>query len=72
MFSDNRWYDTSYGSRSVPDQGTADANLVRNMLAHIRSERPLSQPDVLPSGVTDLRMYRVFVDSAVTDIHLSR
>ena len=71
VFSDNRWYDTSYGSRSVPDQGTADANLVRSMLAHIRSEKPLSQTDVLPSGVTDLRLYRVFVDSAVTDIHLS-
>jgi len=27
---------------------------------------------VLPNGVTDLRLYRVFVDSAVTDIHLSR
>jgi hypothetical protein len=72
VFSDNRWYDTSYGSRSVADQGTADANLVRSMLAHMRSEKPLSQPDVLPSGVTDLRLYRVFVDSAVTDIHLSR
>ena len=70
VFSDNRWYDTSYGSRSVADQGTADANLVRSMLAHMRSEKPLSQTDVLPSGVTDLRMYRVFVDSAVTDIHL--
>ena len=71
MFSDNRWYDTSYGSRSVADQGTADANLVRGMLAHMRSEKPLSQTDVLPSGVTDLRLYRVFVDSAVTDIRLS-
>ena len=71
VFSDNRWYDTSYGSRSVADQGTADANLVRSMLAHMRSEKPLSQTDVLPSGVTDLRLYRVFIDSAVTDIHLS-
>jgi len=71
VFSDNRWYDTSYGSRSEADQGTADANLVRSMLAHIRSEKPLSQPDVLPSGLTDLRLYRVFVDNAVTDIHLS-
>jgi hypothetical protein len=71
VFSDNRWYDPSYGSRSVGDQGTADANLVRNMLAQLRSEKPLNQPAVLPSGVTDLRLYRVFVDSAVTDIHLS-
>jgi hypothetical protein len=71
VFSDNRWYDTSYGSRSLPDQGAADANLVRSMLAHIRSAKPLSQTDVLPSGVTDLRLYRVFVDSAVTDIRLS-
>jgi hypothetical protein len=70
VFSDNRWYGSS-GSVSVPDQGTADANLVRSMLAHMRSEKPLSQTDVLPSGVTDLRLYRVFIDSAVTDIHLS-
>jgi len=72
IFSDNRWYDTSYGSRSVADQGSASAAFVRTMLAHIRSEQPLAQPTVLPSGVTDLRLYRVFVDSAVTDIHLSR
>ena len=71
VFSDNRWYGST-GSVSVPDQGTADANLVRNMLAHMRSEKPSSQTDVLPSGVTDLRLYRVFIDSAVTDIHLSR
>jgi hypothetical protein len=70
VFSANRWYGSS-GSVSVPDQGTADANFVRSMLAHMRSEKPLSQTDVLPSGVTDLRLYRVFIDSAVTDIHLS-
>ena len=72
VFSGNRWYDPSYGSRAVADQGTADANFVRSLLAHMLAEKPLDEPDVLPSGVTDLRLYRVFVDSAVTDIHLSR
>jgi hypothetical protein len=70
VFSDNRWLGSS-GSVSVPDQGTTSATFVRSMLAHMRSEKPLDQPAVLPSGVTDLRLYRVFVDSAVTDIHLS-
>ncbi len=70
VFSDNRWLGSS-GSVSVPDQGAASATFVRSMLAHIRSEKPLTQTDVLPSGVTDLRLYRVFIDSAITDIHLS-
>jgi hypothetical protein len=56
----------------VADQGTASANFVRSMLAHMRSEKPQDEPDVLPDGVTDLRLYRVFVDSASTGIHLSR
>ena len=72
VFSDNRWLGSS-GSVSVPNLGVApSAAFVRTMLAHLRSEKPLAQPAVLPNGVTDLRLYRVFVDSAVTDIHLSR
>ena len=71
VFTENRWYDTSYGSRSVADQGTADANLVRGLLAQLRAEKPLDQPTVLPAGVTDLRLYRVFIDYAKTGIHLS-
>jgi chitodextrinase len=73
VFSENRWYDPSYGSRPVTDQGTASATLVRSMLAQMRAGQPLSQPAVLPSGVTDLRLYRIFIDAATTtDVHISR
>jgi pectate lyase-like protein len=73
VFTGNRWYNPSNGSDNVADQGTASAGLVRQMLAQLRSDKPLSQPTVLPVGVTDLRLYRMFIDSsATTDIHLFR
>jgi hypothetical protein len=72
VFSENRWYDPSYGSRPVTDQGTASATLVRSMLAQMRAGQPLNEPSVLPSGVTDLRLYRIFVDAGITNIRLSR
>jgi chitodextrinase len=73
VFTGNRWYDLSDGSDDVADQGVATASLALQMLAQLRSGKPLSQPTVLPVGITDLRLYRVFIDStATTDIHLSR
>ena len=70
VFTHNRWYDPSYGSRSSANQGTADNNLVTAMLAHMRSERPLAEPTVLPAGVTDLRLYRVFIDATTIGLRL--
>jgi hypothetical protein len=53
----------------VPEQGTVDASFLTATLERARIQQPtLLAP--LPSGVTDLRFYRVFVDSAVTGIHL--
>ncbi len=53
----------------LPEQGTADASFLTATLNQIRTEQPtLLAP--LPSGVTDVRFYRVFVDGAITGIHL--
>jgi hypothetical protein len=70
VFTGNRWYDPATSSHSVANQGNAENNLVQTMLAHLRSERPLGDPTVLPTGVTDLRLYRVTVDSAITGLRL--
>jgi hypothetical protein len=52
----------------LPEQGT-DASFLTATLNQIRTEQPtLLAP--LPSGVTDARFYRVFVDSAITGMHL--
>jgi len=57
------------GSSQLPEQGCCDTAFLTGTLAQIRSVQPtLSTP--LPSGVTDLRFYRVFVSSALTGIHL--
>jgi hypothetical protein len=53
----------------LPEQGTADASFLTATLNPVRTEPPtLLAP--LPSGVTDVRFYRVFVDDAVTGIRL--
>jgi hypothetical protein len=70
VFTGNRWYSPANGSKSVANQGNADNNLVQTMLAHLRSERPLGDPTVLAPGVTDLRFYRVAIDSAITGLRL--
>jgi hypothetical protein len=53
----------------LPEHGTIDASFLTATLNQIRTEQPtLLAP--LPSYVTDARLYRVFVDHAITGIHL--
>jgi hypothetical protein len=57
------------GSSALPEQGVADAWFLTATLEQARTLQPtLLAP--LPSDVTDLRLYRVYVDSAITGIHL--
>jgi hypothetical protein len=57
------------GAAQLPEQGTADASFLTPTLNQIRTEQPtLLAP--LPSGVTDARFYRVFVDYANIGVHL--
>jgi hypothetical protein len=57
------------GASELPEQGCYDTTFLTATLNQLRTEQPtLLAP--LPSGVTDARFYRVFVDSAATGIHL--
>jgi hypothetical protein len=53
----------------LPEQGCCDTTFLTKTLNQLRTEEPtLLAP--LPSGVTDARFYRVFVDAANIGIHL--
>lgn len=60
------------GIRSAPtgNSGPVDAAFVRAMLAHARSEAP-APLTALPSGVTDVRLHRVWVANGLNNIRLS-
>jgi hypothetical protein len=57
-------------SAATTNVGLADAAFIRDMLRHARGERaaPLTTP---PAGVTDLRLFRVWVANGVNNIALS-
>ena len=57
------------GTSETPEQGVLDASFLTSALEQIRVERPTLLLS-LPTGVTDVRVYRVFVDSAINGIHL--
>ena len=59
----------SLGTRSLPlpDAGTSSFELVRSLLAQTRAERPAPLTS-LPAGVTDVRLFRVWVTRGVNDI----
>ena len=54
----------------IPEQGTANESFLTATLDQLRNEVP-SVLSPLPSNVTDVRFYRVFVDTALTGIHIS-
>ena len=59
----------SLGTRSLPlpDAGTSSFEFVRSLLAQTRAERPAPLTS-LPAGVTDARLFRVWVTRGVNDI----
>ena len=57
------------GSVQVPEQGTYDPRFVTAMLAQARAAAPVVLSPT-PSGVTDVRMFRVSVNRASVAIHL--
>lgn len=54
----------------ISEQGTASEPFLVMTLKQLRTEVP-SLLSPLPSNVTDVRFYRVFVDAALTGIHIS-
>ena len=59
------------GIRSAPttDIGAADAAFLRTMLSHARRETPAALSR-LPAGVTDVRLFRVWVANGRNNIRL--
>jgi hypothetical protein len=59
------------GTRTVPtsNEGISDPAFVKSMLAQTRAaaQQPVT---ALASGVTDLRLYRVWVTDSTNNIHL--
>jgi hypothetical protein len=60
------------GTRSAPttNSGVADAAFLRTMLSHARHETPATLSE-LPAGVTDVRLFRVWVANGLNNIRLS-
>ena len=56
-------------SSDVPEQGCCDTAFLTATLNQLRTTQP-ALPVLLPSGVTDVSFYRVYVSSATTGIHL--
>jgi hypothetical protein len=57
------------GSIPVANEGTTDPVFIKDMIAQTRTEYPGLLTD-LPAGVSDIRLYRVWVTNAVNAIHL--
>jgi len=65
----SRWAEDSGETTAVPDEGAADPAFLREMLAETRSARPRLLTPV-KDGLTDVRLYRVFVSNTQVGIHL--
>jgi hypothetical protein len=62
-------YTPGGGGKPVPDVGAADPDILRRMLAPIRTTKatPLG---AVPGGSTDVRLYRIGVSNAQVGMHL--
>ncbi len=70
-FLNGQTTDVSSGAAGaeIHEQGCCDTTLLNTTINYLRTEQP-TLPTPLPNGVTDVRFYRVFVDTALTGIHL--
>jgi hypothetical protein len=57
-------------STSTPDAGAGDPSFITSLLGHTRGEHP-AMLRVLPAGVTDVRMFRVWVTNGISNILLT-
>src|SRR5262249_52704011 len=58
-------------SAATTDVGLADPEFIRSMLSHTREETPVPL-NALPAGVTDARLFRVWVSNGLNNIILNR
>ena len=57
-------------SAATANVGLADAELIRKMLSHTRGETPVPL-NALPAGVTDARLFRVWVSNGLNNVVLN-
>jgi hypothetical protein len=57
-------------SAKTTNVGAADPAFIRTMLSHTRGETP-ALLSALPAGVTDVRLFRVWVANGVNNITLT-
>src|SRR5437667_7814340 len=57
-------------SAATTNVGLADAELIRKMLSHTRGETPVPL-NALPAGVTDARLFRVWVSNGLNNVVLN-
>lgn len=68
-FLHNRAFAKEVGTVPIPNQGQADPAFLRRMLAPTRQARPRLLRPIQP-GITDVRLYRVFVFNTQVGLHL--
>jgi hypothetical protein len=68
----SRWYDKTYGTRLVNNVGNADINVLRAMLAQTRGANLSNEYEKFPANITDVRMYRVYVERTIAGIQIKK
>jgi hypothetical protein len=69
----SRWYDKTFGTRVVNNVGNgADFNFLRAMLTQTRSANLSNEYEKFPANITDVRMYRVYVERTIAGIQIKK
>jgi hypothetical protein len=68
----SRWYDRTFGTRSVQNKGSFDVEFVKDMFAQTRSSYLSPEYEDIPAGTTDVRMYRVYAERAIVGFRIQR
>jgi hypothetical protein len=66
----SRWYDKTFGTRLVNNVGSADITFLRDLLSQTRGANLSNEYEQFPAGITDVRMYRVYVERTIVGIHI--
>jgi len=73
----SRWLNTTAGAPNagtnvVNNIGSADMTFLRNMLTQTRGANLSYEYEAIPSGITDVRMYRVYAENTYIGFHIKK
>lgn len=68
----SRWYDKTFGTRAVKDEGSFDVAFIKDMFAQTRSSYLSNEYEDIPAGTTDVRMFRVYAERTVVGFRIQR